>query len=60
MRKKKWLSMLLVCAIFFGVLQGVVFAETVAPNIVAHYTFDSGKEGRTVLKEFILRNTAKI
>ncbi len=45
MKKKKWLSMLLVCAIFFGVLQGVVFAETVAPNIVAHYTFDSDTEG---------------
>lgn len=30
---------------FFGVLQGVVFAETVAPNIVAHYTFDEGTDG---------------
>lgn len=35
----------MVCAIFFGVLQGVVFAETVAPNIVAHYTFDEGTDG---------------
>ena len=45
MRKKKWLSLLLVCAIFLGVLQGVVFAETIAPNIVAHYTFDSDTDG---------------
>ena len=45
MRKKKWLSILVVCAIFLSVLQGVVFAETVAPNIVAHYTFDEGNDG---------------
>ena len=45
MRKKKWLSILAVCAIFLSVLQGVVFAETVAPNIVAHYTFDEGNDG---------------
>ena len=48
MRKKKWLNVLVVCTIFLGVLQGVVFAEEIEPNIVAHYTFDSGKEGWTV------------
>ncbi len=43
--KKEVAEFLVVCAIFLSVLQGVVFAETVAPNIVAHYTFDEGNDG---------------